>query len=117
MNVGEINQRRYQVRVELERSSIRGGRLLTRGLIAIVKRRSSTEVFFGQSGVARRCARGWYLSRRFFRPLQRENLRRRGIEPEVECELAPVRGQQRADRALERAAFRELVVRLLDDGH
>jgi hypothetical protein len=92
VDVGEIDECRHQIRIQFERSSIGSGRLLPRRLVAIVERRSSAEVFLGQRGIARRCRRWLCLLRRFFRPLKREDLRRRRVEPEVEGQLSPVGG-------------------------
>src|ERR1700687_4740229 len=47
-------------------------------------------------------------------PLQREDLRGRGIEPEIELELSLARGEERARDAAKRRAQGELVVHLLD---
>ena len=114
MDVGEVDQRRHQIRIELQRPSIGGGRLLPCRLVAIVERRSGAEILFGQRGIARRL--GGVLRRR----RRRRTLKRRifagaasSLKSNANCPWCEASSERTA--LLNERAGRQLVVRLLDD--
>ena len=52
VDVREVDQRRHEIRIELERLPIGGRRLLELRLVAIVERRAGAEVFLGERRVS-----------------------------------------------------------------
>ena len=88
VDVREVDDRGHEVRIELERLAVRLRRILARQLAPVVERRAGAEVFLGERRVAR--FGGAHVGRRgpARRAAQLEDFRRRGLEPEIEGQLA-----------------------------
>ena len=85
VDVGEIDERRHQLRVALERLAVERRRLIERRVVPIVEHRGLTEELLGLL----RVARGRLEPQRLRRArLQRDDLCRGGVEPEVEGKLS-----------------------------
>jgi hypothetical protein len=99
VNIREVDQRRHEIRIELERLAVGNRRLFLRRVVAFVERRRRQEILLGARGIApRRGAVDRRFGRRRLSPVgtpQGEDLRRRRIDPEVELELALPRRDQR----------------------
>src|SRR5262245_28369290 len=102
VNVRQIDERRAEIRIELQRLSICRRRFRELGLVGIViERRTGPEVLLGELGVAwrdrrRLCFGGLALCGG---PAQRDDLGRRGLDAEVELELTLPSGHQRPGAA------------------
>ena len=117
VDVGQVDQGGHEIRIQLQRLSIRGRGALEFRLVPIVQERACAEILLRERRVARAGRRfGQACGRRRLThpPLQREDFRGRGIEPEIELELSLARGKKRARDAAKRRAERELVVHLLE---
>ena len=105
VDVGQVDERRHEVGIDLQRAAIRGKRLVEMSRVAIVDRRGGDEFALGgPRSRVRGAASMSTASGGGSGPPELKHFRGLGFEPEIEGQLADARRQQVAhDRAEARA--------------
>ena len=117
VDVGEVDEGRHEIRIVLERLAVRRRSLLARRVVAVIERGRRSEEVLGDGGFANGGRRGPGRRRRRGRLApQRDDLRGRGVEAEVERQLPLPRGNHRPDDGPEGSPALQFLVDFLERG-
>ena len=112
MNVRQVDERRRQRRIDFERPPINSGRFVDGRGVAVVKCGRRQKTLFGHRRVPLGNRRIHCRSTRLRWLSQRDDFRRRRVEPEIQLELTMPRCHERAHQAAKGGALRQRFVKL-----
>lgn len=115
MDIGEVDQGRHEVRINLQRTSICGCGLLHVGRIAIVEDGCREEKLLRRGGFRLRHRIHEGRKRRQLAPLELEHLCRLRLNPEIERQLTRARCEEVAQHGPEGRALSEGLIGLSND--